>query len=271
VIGSRALPRLAALIDSDPDPAVGAAALRALEGSDDPRAAQLAVSALVGADNAMVIAALGVLRGWVTHETGTRALEALTATALDRARTVRVRLAALDALSELPRDLLEPILEQAALPAEPRATVDDPLTVREWVSSSGRQAVLSELHEIVTRIRERERTEPSARRRDAWRAARGAAHATLAQRGSRIALYDLREAFETAQGPLPLDFLAAVTAIGDASCLEPMARAWAAASPQETWWRDRLAEAAADIVRRTRLSGRTALVKKIRARWVGFL
>ena len=96
-------------------------------------------------------------------------------------------------------------------------------------------------------------------------------HAALARRGSRVALYDLREAFDAAQEPLPLDFLTAVTTIGDASCLEPMARAWAAAAPTEKWWRDRLAEAATDIMHRTRLSGRSALMKRIRAKWAGFM
>ncbi len=100
---------------------------------------------------------------------------------------------------------------------------------------------------------------------------RAAAHAVLARRGSRVALYDLRETFDAAQAPLPLDFLAAVTTLGDASCLEPMARAWAASPAGETWWRDRLADAAADIMHRTRLSGRSNVVKRIRGRWTGFL
>ena len=100
---------------------------------------------------------------------------------------------------------------------------------------------------------------------------RGALHLALARRGSRVALYDLRESFDAAQEPLPLDFLTAVIAIGDATCLEPMARAWAAASAQETWWRERLADAAADIMHRTRLSGRSALVKRLRAKFPQFL
>jgi lysyl-tRNA synthetase class II len=62
-----------------------------------------------------------------------------------------------------------------------------------------------------------------------------------------------------------------VVAIGDATCLEPMARAWAAAPGSEAWWRDRLADAATDIMHRTRLSGRSALVKRIRQKWPKFL
>ena len=70
--------------------------------------------------------------------------------------------------------------------------------------------------------------------------------------------------------PLPGDFLTAVAAVGDGSCLEPMARAWAA-TPGEEWWRGRLAEAAVDILRREKLTGRSAAVKRVRAKWPGFI
>jgi hypothetical protein len=49
-----------------------------------------------------------------------------------------------------------------------------------------------------------------------------------------------------------------------------MARAWAAA-PAETWWRERLSAAADAIVHRTRLSGRSAVLKRVRAKWAGFV
>ena len=58
--------------------------------------------------------------------------------------------------------------------------------------------------------------------------------------------------------------------IGRADCLEPMARAWAAA-PGEHWWRERLVETAAEIMHRLRLSGRSAVVKRIRAKYHDFL
>src|SRR3990167_8946536 len=45
----------------------------------------------------------------------------------------------------------------------------------------------------------------------------------LADRGSRLALYDVRETLETVPGPLPVEFLSALTAVGDVSCLEPIA------------------------------------------------
>jgi hypothetical protein len=236
---------------------------------DDARAVEPALAAVGAPEPDVAIAALGVLRGWVAREDGTRVLDALAAVALDRTRDARIRLAALDALSDLPRHLVQPILEQAP-PSDTGSPDDDPLRVCEWLAAEGRTAALSRLHDLIVRARERERADPSPRVRQEWQTARGAAHALLAERGSRVAAYDLREAFDGAAGPLPRDFLAAITAIGDASCLEPMARAWAA-PPGEGWWRERLADAAADIVNRTRLSGRSAVVKRIRSKWPGFL
>lgn len=196
-------------------------------------------------------------------------LDALAGVALDGTRDARVRLAALDALSVLPRHLVQPILEQAP-PADPRTIADDAAKAREWLSTEGRNGPLSALHDLVVRARERERTDASPHARTEWQSVRAAVHAMLAERSSRVALYDLRETFDTATGPLPRDFLAAIAAIGDASCLEPMARAWSAAAG-EAWWRERLAEAAAAIMRRAHLSGRGAVVKRIRTKWPGFL
>jgi hypothetical protein len=85
-----------------------------------------------------------------------------------------------------------------------------------------------------------------------------------------VALYDIRETFDAAHEPLPLDFLAAATTLGDTATLEPLARAWTAAAARETWWRDRLRDAAADIMKREKLSGRSAVVKRIRTKYPGF-
>jgi hypothetical protein len=269
VIGPRAIERLAALLASDATPLARAAALEALFDSDDARTLQLGLDNLAHAEADVAVAAAGVLRGWAPREAGTRVLDALAAAALDPTRHARVRLAALDALSSLPREVVQPVLEQVqAGPAS--ADLDEPLGAREWLAAHG-SAPLAELHEFVVKAREQEQRESSARRRQDWLVTRAAAHATLARRGSRVALYDLRETFDAAAGPLPLDFLSAVTTIGDATCLEPLARAWAAAPPAETWWRERLADAATDIMHRTRLSGRSAIVKRLRAKFDGFI
>jgi len=278
VAGAAAIPRLAALIGTDPDPAIKSAALRALEGADDDRVDAIALSVLDGGDDGVAIAALGVLRGRVTSEEGVRTLDALTALALDTSRTAAVRQAALDALSDLPRELVGPVLETARAAARAAATpeqpvgpqLDDPLAVREWIAADGATAPLSTVHDLIVRLRERERVEPETQRRQAWQVSRGAAHALLAHRGSRVALYDLRETFEAAADPLPLDFLTAVSAIGDASCLEPMAQAWSVAEGG-SWWHNRLADAGRHVMRQAGLTGRNAVIRRIRTRWPGFL
>jgi hypothetical protein len=268
VIGGRAIPRLSALIASDAAPPVRSAALGALDGVDDRRTIAIALGALASNDAGVVSAAIGVLRGWLTREPGTQVLEALTAVAVDPARDARVTRAALDALSDLPPELVRPILDRQ--PPHTAIAFDDPAAARAWVAARAGQAPLSELHDALARMGERERAEGAETARRAWCAARGAAHAALAGRGSRIALYDLKETFDTARGAVPLDFLSAITAIGDASCLEPLARAWAASPPDE-WWRERLSGAAEAIVHRTRLSGRSAVMKRVRAKWAGFV
>lgn len=272
VIGERAVEHLTAFLATDAPPTARAAALEALFDSDDHRTLDIGLDNLAHAEADVAVAAVGVLRGWVTREPGTRVLDALTGAALDQTRHARVRLAALDALSSLPRDVVGPVLQQA--PAiEASAGAQDATDARGWLGAH-EDAPLSALHDFVARAREQERAvRPTGEAAVAhgWLVARGAAHAVLARRGSTVALYDLREAFDAAREPLPLDFLTAIGAIGDASCLEPMARAWAAAPARETWWRERLADTAAEIMHRARVSGRSAVVKRIRARWPGFL
>lgn len=269
VIGSRALTPLSAVIAGDAAPGVRAAALSALEGLDDARVIDIALTALQATDEDVVIAALSVLKDWVTREQGTRVLEALTVEALDKSRSGPIRLAALDALSDLPRRLVEPLLERMPAPSPDRAT-EDPTTLRDWVARHEHTASLLELHEALVRARERERLAPHEDEARAWTGVRGALHVALAQRSSRVALYDLREAFDRAPAPLPLDFVIAVNRIGDASCLESLARAWAT-SQAEPWWRTRLAESAADLARRLHLSGRHATMRRVRAKWPGFI
>jgi hypothetical protein len=273
VIGARAIDRLARVIRAGAPAAAHAAALKALEGLDDPRARDIAVESLASHTPAVAAAALAVLRSRLASDP--EALDTVTAVALDKARPSAVRLAALDALSELPRATIQPVLQQVgADPAlgggPPPAGLDDPSGVRDWLAVRGGSAPLSEIHDAIVRIREREREEASGRRRQEWQAARAAAHLALAKRESRVALYDLRETFDAAQGTLPHDFMSAVALIGDASCLEPLARAWSAAA-SEPWWRKRLADAARTIGARAKLTGRHAALKRVRARYPGFL
>jgi hypothetical protein len=270
ILGRRALPRLIDLISAHQSSGVRAIALDALEGLDDVRVIDVAFHALRDGSVEVVIAALGVLRGWVAEETGTRLLDAITTIAVDRSRDARVRVAALAALSELPEHLVRPIRDQAPPPESAGPSLDDPVQVREWIQAYGADASLSTLHELITRTREREHAESSSRLRSEWLQARGRAHQSLAKRDSLVALYDLRETFEAATGALPQSFLSTAAAIGDASCLEPLARAWAAAG-KDLDWNHQLSTTAATIMRREKLTGRSAAVKKLRANFPGFI
>ena len=267
VLGARAVPVLLTFVTSDAAAGARAAALAALEGSEDARAVAVAREALAGRDAALALAAVGVLRGWLAPEQGTEALEALTVAALDRDRDSVIRLAALDALSDLPPHLVAPIRATSALDTAERPAADASAAL-EWLAAQGPTASLASVHDVLSAAREAERVSAEARRED-WRRVRGAAHVVLARRGSRLALYDLRDTFGAATAPLPLDFLTAVAIAGDDTCLEPLARAWAAAS-KEPWWRDRVMEAAGDIARRAGLTGRHGSLKRLRTKWPHF-
>jgi len=270
ILGNRALPRLFDLVASHESAVVRALALDVIEGIDDVRVIDVAFEALRDGDIEVVIAALGVLRRWVAEETGTRLLDAITAITVDRSRDARVRVAALAALSELPEHLMRPIRDQAPPPESAGPSLEDPVQVREWIQAYGAGATLNTLHELVTRTREREHAESSSRLRTEWLQARGRAHHALAKRDSVVALYDLREAFEGATSALPQSFLSTATAIGDASCLEPLARAWAA-SGKDLDWKHQLSTTAAAIMRREKLTGRSAAIKKLRVNFPGFV
>jgi HEAT repeat protein len=156
VLGARALPRLVAIVESSVDDEVAAHALAALEGTGDTRAMSAALACLDSSSRGTVVAALGVLRGWVAEESGTRVLEAVTAIAVDRRRDARVRIAALDALSDLPEHLVRPIREQAPPEASAGPSLDDPAAARAWVDAHGGSVALSALHDSVTAFAERE-------------------------------------------------------------------------------------------------------------------
>lgn len=268
VAGAAAFSPLARFVHMGAPPAALAGALAALEGSGDPRAIGVARHALTAPDTDVVLAAVAVLRGWLNEEQGLEAIEALTVMALDRERPGALRLAALNALSDLPPHLVAPIRATSALEPGPAPT-DDPARALEWLAEHA-SASLAAVHELLSGSREAERLATSDQRREDWRRVRGAAHMALARRGSRLALYDLRDALGAAARPLPLDFLTAVAEVGDESCLDPLARAWARAEA-EPWWRTRLTEAAHDVMARHGLTGRHAAVRRLRDKWPRFL
>jgi hypothetical protein len=269
VLGPRAFRRLARFIESPGPSGARALAISALEGLDDPHAIDVAFAALSATDTDTVVAALNVLRSWVPQESGTRLLEVITAIAVDRERDARVRIAALDALSDLPDDLVRPIREQAPPPEAGGPALDNPVAARDWVEAHGPRASLATLHDAIKSFREAEGRAETSGEKNEWLRTRGIAHSALALRGSRLALYDARETFSTAKAPLPPGFVETIANVGDASCLEPLARAWSATRDVE--WRAQLSEAARRIVTRSKLGGRNAVVKGIRANWSGFI
>lgn len=269
VLGPRAFPRLARFIESPATSSARALAISALDGVEDPHAIDVAFAALAANDSETVVAALNVLRSWVPRETGTRLLEAITAIAVDRERDARVRVAALDALSDLPDDLLRPIREQTPPPEAGGPALDNPVAARDWMEAHGARATLATLHDAIKSFRDAESRAETSGEKSEWLRARGVAHSMLALRGSRLALYDARETFSTAKAPLPPGFIETIANLGDATCLEPLARAWSAT--RDSAWRAQLSEAARRIVTRSKLGGRNAVVKGIRANWSGFI
>jgi len=270
VIGERTIPRLATFIDSSAEPRARALALGALQDQRAPRALAVALHALDDREADVVIAALAVVREWVPREDGTRALEAVTAIAVDPGRDPRVRAAAVEALSELPEHLVAPLRDRAPRPEGAWSSLDDPDAARAWIDAHGATAEPATVHALIDRLRNQEQTESAALRRLAWQQVRGQAHRALAKRGSRLALFDLRETFDTTPKPLPDDFLMAAEALGDASCLEPLARSWAVA-PYDPTWRARVSTTATAIAKRARLTARSAAMKRIRGQWPGFI
>jgi HEAT repeat protein len=290
VMGARAVERLVVAADAGAGSA-RAAALRALEAIADSRALPTMLRAVDDRDVEVATAAILGARVFLRGKHGPAALDRLTATALDRRRPDAVRAAAVRAVGDLDAATIKPLLTEltddpseavraaAALrigkktAPDPAAMLadaaehglpDDPAALRHAIIEGGAAAALPQLLRIIERLRECESAVPAARRTD-WTNARAAAHWALANRGSRIALSDLRESIEAAV-PLPVEFLAALSRLGDASCLEPIAAAYAHAT-NDTWWRQQLTDLFQSIAKREHITSRHASMKKIVKRW----
>jgi hypothetical protein len=288
VIGDRAVPHILSAFRASRDRVARTAMLRALEPIADPRAGAVAREALAeGGD--VAVAAAGVLRGLLTSAEGNKssdALDALMSVLLNGAADRRARLAALEALETVPEvrdrvataigrdDRLVDIAKSRTDDADALWTdaldgrlPDDPRALRSAVQTHGQTAPLNALHRLIDRLRTHESDVPADRVGE-WRAVRGAVHQALALRGSRVALYDLREAIGTSEPGLPISFLAAIQVIGDASCLEDIAGAFVRAADQDQRWGLQLATAFRTIATREKVSRRHAVMKRIQARWI---
>ena len=298
VMGARAVGRLILLADDRQASSQGrAAAFRVLEAIGDPRGLDVALRWVSEADEPVSMAAIDLARVFIRSAHGLPAVDRLSAVAMDAGRPVPVRLAAIRALRDLAADTVKPLL--AAIKADPDPEVaaaadqlhgdlagaidpaqcledaakgklpDDPAVLGRAIAQAGNDAPLPSLHAIIDRVRERESAEPRSRR-GGWTTARAAAHLALAHRGSRLALYDLRETLERATEPLPVEFVTTVSVVGDISCLEPLAAAYAQASGgrhRQDWWPRHLSGAFRAIVARERVTRRHATMKKIEKRW----
>jgi hypothetical protein len=295
VIGGRAVDGLLAAYRRTNDPSGRAAILRALEPIGDRRAVDVAQQAIAeGGD--VAVSAAAVLRGLLdsTHRSAaTAALDTLVATALDPAAARRVRVAAFEALQDMPAGVRATLGEALSADSEglaPHAAhvpqdagsadaqwveassgrlPDDPGLLRALVQTRGSSVALSALQRMIEAARGKERDAREPEMVAAWLDARGTVHQTLAVRGSKVALYDLRETFEHAEAPLPVSFLSAVQTLGDASCLEPLAAAYARARGGDTWWRHQLVAAFRAICARERITRRHAALKRVAAKWPG--
>ena len=271
ILGSRALPRLIDLVAAH-ESAARCAPWRSTRSKDSTMSVRSTspFDALRDGDIEVVIAALGVLRRWVAEETGTRLLDAITAIAVDRSRDARVRVAALAALSELPEHLVRPIRDQAPPPESAGPSLDDPVQVREWIQAYG---AARRSPRCTSSSHARESASMPSRphgcaRNGCTRAAariRRWPSATASSRSTTCARRSKRRRRPAAVVP--------VNGGGDRRCELPRAarsRVGGRAG-KDLDWNHQLSTTAATIMRREKLTGRSAVVKKLRANFPGFI
>jgi hypothetical protein len=298
VIGARAISGLVDLLRRTASPRTRVAALQALEPIQDPRALDAAIACLHIPDTATAVQAVNVVRRHLASSEGPRAIDRLAAIAVDAAAEQARRLAAIEALADMPGRTVHPIWRRlsedadAAVAHRARLSLgleqpdpdpldlleaaaagklpEDPRGLKAALGSGGAEAPLPTLHRVLEVLRRYEQDAGEGSGVADWRGARAALHQVLAARDSSVALYDLRETLERATAPLPVEFLAALAAIGDRTCLDAIAGAYTRVprgSGAPDWWRAHLGHAFQEIVRRERLSERHAALKHVRAKW----
>jgi hypothetical protein len=293
ILGARAVPRLLESLEGASS-AGQIAILHALEAIGESRTLNRILPLADSSDVAVAVAAVGAIGAHlnaVNQRSSADALDALSRVSLDASRPEAVRLAALQALSALSPDVLATMHERleadrsprirraigreprfdrardlaaARLEAAAQGLQEDPDTLRMLIHEAGEDVGLALLHELVLAIRERERTTAGsdvAR----WRAARTTAHVVLAERGSRLALFDLRESLDSVSGSALDDLVRAAHLVGDSSCLTPLASAWTHQADGDR--RDRLAAAFDAIRRREKLTRRHGAIRNVLMRF----
>ena len=294
IVGPRAVETLLKALEHDMPALARAAVLRVLEAIRDPRAVSAAAAAVDDPNEEVALAAIGAMRSflrWSDARVANAVFERLTSVVLDSTREAPVRTAALEALSDVPGEAVREILQQLesdplpdvrALAARPGSVgrpqtlaqiaatnrCPDPRELRATIAEEGGRVPLNVLGQLLNTIRDREAAETTTPRRTEWQACRAAIHQALAARGSRLGVYDLRETLASVPGPLPVGFVAALDEVGDASCLEPVAAAYVRATRAgDEWWTEHLRGAFRSIMKREKLTARSAAVKRIAAKW----
>jgi hypothetical protein len=272
IAGRRAITRLVDAYDRTADREVQIAILRVLEAIGDERAIGVARRALA-AHGDVAVAGIAVLRELLGRPEGSadvKALDLLLALARDGSCERRIRTAALRALDSAPDDVREAIgplgpddSPAAALweDAIGGQLPDDAAALRDAASERAPGAALADLRRLIEAVAAREQRASGQRQARDWLAVRGTLHQALALRGSRIALYDLRETFERAGAPLPSPFVGAMQILGDASCLEPLAVAYARGTADPRW-QHQVAQAFQEIVKRERITKRHSALRR---------
>lgn len=270
IAGKRAVARLVEAYEGTADREEQIAILRVLEAIADERALGVAQQALAARGD-VAVAGVAVLRELLGRRQGSadvKALDTLLAVARDGSAERRVRAAAVAALEHAPADVRQALGTLPVDQSPDRALwedaiagqlPDDPSGLRETIKDRASSAALTDLRRLIETVGACERT--ARKHNSEWLAVRGALHQALALRGSRIALYDLRETVERAAAPLPSAFLGALQTIGDESCLEPLAGAFTRAKA-DARWQHQLAQAFREIVKRERITKRHSALRR---------
>jgi hypothetical protein len=277
--------------------------LRVLERMGDPSSLGAIRPLLSAAAPDVAVAAVDAMGALLdAHDTSVAAaaLDALTGTLLDGTRDDVVRLRAYEAIASATdrshtydEDVVEPLRAQlrrdasaavraSVTSAEGTAAVPehdagvrrleaaaqgelpgDPDVLRETIATHGAAAPLALLHRVIERVRAHEAT-VAAEDVDAWRVVRAATHLSLASRGSRLAVYDLRESVEALGAQTPVGMLSALQQVGDASVLDAVADAWVAST--DAWFRSQLVTVFRAVVAREKMTRRHAAARKLAAR-----
>ena len=252
-IGARAVPHLLDAFAASASPAARAAILKVLEATRDRRGLALAPRATRSPRPAIprVAAAAIVLLGAFLDDESTQALETLR-------RGGRRRRAARPAngwppgeLERTPARILAPLRKRLAetrarrsgawrpgrAPRRGRPSLDPPLLLesaadgdrgrprgscRGWSPPAGRTSAADAAPARRAGPRPRSQAAADAERRE-WLARARPGHVALAERRSRVALYDVATPSRAPAGPLPARFASPLGLVGDAACLEVIA------------------------------------------------